>query len=131
MEKKIKHYITAQLRRYFSYSDAYKKCQKRAHLAESLYKCEGCGSIIDKKGQLGPCEDLEIDGIKYPIWPEALHVDHIEPVVPIEGFLDEEDWSRRIITRMFVKEDKLQYICECCHYLKTQIENQERRNERD
>ena len=59
---------------------------------------------------------------------DKLHVDHVEPVVPVDGsFNDLEVWKKEVINRMFVDENNLQLLCGVCHYFKTQIENDERR----
>lgn len=49
--------------------------------------------------------------------------DHIEPVVPIGGFLSWDD----IINRLFVEESGWQAICKECHEKKTKEENDKRK----
>lgn len=48
-------------------------------------------------------------------------VDHIEPVVPLTGFVSWDD----VINRMFVEKDKLQVLCKKCHDKKTAEEKQQ------
>ena len=50
-------------------------------------------------------------------------VDHIEPVVPLTGFVSWDD----VISRMFCGTDGLQVLCKNCHSIKTKSENAERR----
>ena len=46
-------------------------------------------------------------------------VDHIEPVVPVSGFVSWDD----VIARMFCPAEGLQVLCKTCHSLKTKEEN--------
>ena len=122
MAPKIKSYILAHLRRIFHWSPAYRATKSRAHVTSQVYICEGCHCYIDKKGKSG-VEYLEGE----TVFAENMHVDHIEPVIPLEGFSSDEEFKAQIIPRMFVEAPKLQYLCESCHYIKTQIENDIRR----
>jgi hypothetical protein len=122
IEKKTKTYIDGQLRRIFHYTTQYKVCQDRAKISPYLFRCEGCEALIDKNGILGI---EERNGEK--VFADKLHVDHIEPFVPLSGWTSIEEWAVKAIKRMFVGPNKLQYLCGCCHYFKTQIENGIRR----
>ena len=60
-------------------------------------------------------------------------VDHINPVVPTKGF-DKKgflgyDWNV-YLENMFVEADGFQVLCKPCHLLKSNCENEERRNGR-
>ena len=50
-------------------------------------------------------------------------IDHIEPIIPITG----HDSYDNIIDRLLCELDGFQVICKPCHKLKTDIENQARR----
>lgn len=57
-------------------------------------------------------------------------VDHIDPVVPITGFLKTKgflgyDWDL-VIRRLFCEIEGLQVLCKPCHKLKTADERSER-----
>lgn len=78
----------------------------RAHV---FYICDQCNTRCKQS--------------KSPHYPKV-HVDHIEPVIPISGLSLSFD---EIIERMFTTLDNLQLLCEHCHYEKTQAENKERR----
>lgn len=52
--------------------------------------------------------------------------DHIEPVVPIEGW---SSWDE-IIERMFIEIEGFQVLCKGCHSKKTEREKEERKNAR-
>lgn len=59
------------------------------------------------------------------IFPQSMvEVDHIIPVVdPHEGFVD---WNT-YVARLFVREDRLQVLCNPCHDTKTKLEGEIRR----
>jgi hypothetical protein len=128
MDKNLKGKIISALRR-ISYSwkpmiDA-KNAQKRDI---ATYECQAC-NIFTYEGK----RSLEATGLssKYPdrkVEAGRVYRDHINPVVPIEGFPGKE-WSWDIyIDRMF-PEDRLdfQILCKSCNSLKTAEENKQRR----
>jgi len=125
IDKKIVAYVEAQLRRIFKWTSAYKECKKRAHLVGELYTCEGCECVINKKGLEDVADDALYEG--KPIFSEQLHVDHINPVKPLQPDRDSTEWARGVVLRALPSEHALMYLCQSCHYLKTQIENAERR----
>lgn len=67
-----------------------------------FYRCNMCG-----------CENTS----------KEVEVDHIEPVVPLTGFVSWDD----TIKRMFCKADKLQVLCGPCHKVKSKEEQKERK----
>lgn len=50
---------------------------------------------------------------------KEVQVDHIEPVVPLTGFVSWDD----VIKRTFCEADGLQVLCKGCHKEKTNLEN--------
>lgn len=87
---------------------------KKANQGRNQYLCAGCGGIFKKK---------------------EINLDHIEPVIPVEGT---EDFNV-IIERMYAMEDGWQVLCSVpsesnggkpkgCHGEKTEIENEQRRD---
>jgi 5-methylcytosine-specific restriction endonuclease McrA len=44
-------------------------------------------------------------------------VDHVDPCVPLSGFVSWDDYIRRM------RENKMQILCEACHKAKTKTEN--------
>jgi hypothetical protein len=94
----LKTRIIGQLRRLFMWHPGLKVVKERQRVAYGRYQCECCQCVFG---------------------PKEMRMDHVEPVVPIEGFTD---WST-YISRMFdVIPDGIQYICQDCHYIKTQAE---------
>jgi len=61
---------------------------------------------------------------KQVYWRREVYIDHIEPVVGIEGFID---WNT-YIARMFpITADAFQVLCKTCHDLKTKDEKEARK----
>tara|TARA_R110000803_G_scaffold165978_3_gene229368 strand:+ start:261 stop:665 length:405 start_codon:yes stop_codon:yes gene_type:complete len=123
IEKKIKGYVNSYIRRAFGYSLQYKACKDSSKVSTGVYRCKGCEALIDKNGKRG----IIIDSLGEVIFADKLFVDHIDPVVPLRGFTSDIDWASRVIGRILCGLTNLQYLCGCCHYLKTQWENGERR----
>lgn len=68
----------------------------------SFYKCSSCKQDFPLK---------------------EVQVDHINPVIPKEGFSTWDD----VIERLFCEQDGLQLLCKACHSIKSKKENDERR----
>ena len=96
-------------------------CKKRARVRRGWYLCAGCKQEVvattpavyqsgKKKGQ--------------PYRRKNAIVDHIEPIVPAEGFTT---WDE-VVRRMFCEVDNLQLLCHDCHQLKCAEERKERNN---
>jgi len=54
---------------------------------------------------------------------KEVEVDHIEPVVPKEGFTTWDDY----ISRLFCDKSNMQVVCKGCHRIKSYNETQERK----
>ena len=74
-----------------------------------LHKCAICGNLFPQKD---------------------MAVDHIHPVIPIDGFDCEGflgyNWEQ-VLRRLFVESDGLQAVCKPCHNLKTSDERKLRK----
>lgn len=140
---KDKGYINSSLRKVFGWSVQYRECKKRARIKGEIYRCEGCETAINKNGK-EPNANVVYDPSHTPnynfalmdyellcgyerVFPERMFVDHIEPVVPLTGWYHDTHYKEDLLGRMFPGLDGLQYLCECCHYIKTQYENDIRR----
>jgi 5-methylcytosine-specific restriction endonuclease McrA len=77
------------------------KALNNAKIARGEYFCQICGIVGKKK---------------------EFQLDHIIPVVPLEGF----DSFDGVIDRLYCDPDGLQNLCIACHKEKTKGENQER-----
>ena len=67
------------------------------------------------------------------LFPQGkMDADHIEPVVPIEGFKTSPetflsyDWNQ-VLQRLFCEAEGYSVVCKGCHKDKTKKENQQRR----
>ena len=74
-----------------------------------LHVCEQCNNLFPQKD---------------------MAVDHIDPVVPLEGFDKPDgflgyDWDQ-VIRRLYCEAPKLQVLCKPCHKVKSQDERAER-----
>jgi len=77
----------------------------KARIARGKYRCAKCDAINGPKG---------------------IAVDHIDPVISVEGF---KTWDQ-FIERLFCEAKKLQILCKTCHNEKTKDENKRRRQNR-
>jgi 5-methylcytosine-specific restriction endonuclease McrA len=85
------------------WSDARKEVKTAARFAPGRYRCAHC--------QQTGFKDKEIK------------IDHIDPVVdPATGWVNWDTY----ITRLFVSSEHMQALCEPCHQLKTNKENETR-----
>ena len=98
----FKSYIVAILRRASYRNPQRSEALRRARIARNMYVCNSCG---DKKGR------------------KEIAVDHINPVVPVTGWVSFDDF----IYRLFCGVDQLQVLCKICHKVKSKAENKERR----
>lgn len=74
----------------------------RARVSRGVYKCEECRNLFKKK---------------------EIQLDHIDPVVPVTGFTNLDDFTYRLLC------DASGYatICLTCHATKTKMENTARK----
>lgn len=70
------------------------------------YKCNRCLGAF-------PAKDVEVN--------------HIVPVVPVDGF---DSWDN-VISRLFCEKDGLEVVCKPCHRSVTDEENKSRRAKKD
>lgn len=80
-----------------------KKINPKTGRLAQMYKCASCTEEYTSK---------------------EVEVDHIDPVVPISGFIS---WDN-VIERIFCTADKLQVLCTTCHKKKSKIENKHRKD---
>lgn len=110
-EKKFKlpnrnGWITSKLRFISLRWPARTEALKRARIERGLYQCAMCKQSFKAK---------------------QVHVDHIEPVVPLNN-----DWGWMeikwdiYIPRLLCEVEQFQILCTTCHDCKTQIEDQMR-----
>jgi hypothetical protein len=82
-----------------------------ARVSRGVYKCNLCGHEGKRK---------------------EFNMDHIEPVIPVEGFSNGKPWDwNEYIGRMYCEPSGYQMLCTVCHKAKTKKENAERKKYRD
>lgn len=79
-----------------------KKINPKTGKMAQHYMCSGCSNEYTSK-------DIEVD--------------HVEPVVPLTGWVSWDD----VIERLFCTADKLQCLCTACHKAKTREETKLRK----
>lgn len=98
----LKSFVTHTLRR-ASFRWPYRgEAMTNARVERGVYKCALC---------LGHFRNKEI------------HLDHIDPIVPITGFVSWDDF----INKLFCEASGYQVLCSTCHESKTTTENEMRK----
>lgn len=93
------------------------QCKKNAWVSRGVYKCNCCKEEV-------PTTTVNPDTRKRE---NNIHVDHIEPIVPVTGWVSWDD----CINRMFCELENLQLLCSACHKKVTAEENAQRKYYRD
>jgi 5-methylcytosine-specific restriction endonuclease McrA len=101
-DKRFRSFLMSVLRRASRFWAPARECLTKARIARGVYKCQSCSDIVNSK---------------------EIKIDHIEPVIPLEGF---KNWDE-VVVRLFCEEDKYQAICKKCHDEKTKKENDQRK----
>lgn len=95
------------------------KVRSSARVERGWYRCAGCGNLVPTT-IMATLKNGKQKRVKNVV------VDHIHPVVPVEGF---NTWDE-VIERMFCDEAGLQVLCKACHDEKCSKENHERKSRR-
>jgi hypothetical protein len=131
VDKKFKGKIINALRKLsFTYPPR-NKVRKRQQIGPATFECEHCGIWI-YEGSRDIASQLEILDLEPPVdlIKGKPNMDHLESVVPISGFKKGRwDWDE-FINRMFCKESGFQLLCSSCHDIKTNLEDEMRKEHR-
>ncbi len=122
-EKALVHAISNAIRKVWHRHPAREQALAAVFISVQEYKKDG--SPRKNPTQFWLCQicNQRCKKNKSPNYPQ-IHVDHIEPVVPIEGSIS---WYTYIQRLFFSGENNLQAICSTCHKAKTKEENAQRR----
>lgn len=101
-DSSFRSFLMSGLRRLSRFWEPARLCLQSARIARGMYQCKICSTIVGTK---------------------EIKVDHINPVIPIEGF---KNWDV-VIERLFCEQEGFQAICKVCHDKKTKIENDKRK----
>lgn len=107
-KKKLKKFIIPLLRRGSYRWPERNECLKAARVERGLYKCSNCEQIFKSK---------------------EVQIDHVEPVVPLKVTEEGQTWDS-YITRMFCEVSGYQILCTTCHTMKSAVEVQTRKQNR-
>lgn len=106
IEQKRKTFLIPKLRRMSMWWKPRTEVIQAAQLERGMYQCQLCKTTHKR---------------------HELVVDHIQPVIDLEGFTTWDDY----INSLFCDINNLQAICHSCHDAKTLIENQYREIKRN
>lgn len=123
----FKQKIISALRQ-LSYSHpSRKQAEAKSKREPATFECALCSCYV----YTGSKELHEIEQTKGILYKKGkIKRDHIEPIVPPEGFKRGSwDWHE-YIERMFCGVNGYQILCEDCHDVKTQQENKQRKEQR-
>lgn len=111
-------------------SEGRKLAKQYAKVAPATFQCQNpkCRAIV-----YTGTKDLDSTNLKEEfdnVIKGKIHMDHIDPVIPVEGFPNKAwDWNV-YISRMFCPSDGFQALCASCHKEKTDKENRNRRKKK-
>jgi 5-methylcytosine-specific restriction endonuclease McrA len=101
-DSRFRSSLLAVLRKFSKWWEPAKNVKEKARIARGMYQCQSCSKVVG---------------------PKEIKIDHIDPVIPVTGFVDWND----VVERLFCEESGLQAICIECHSVKTEEENKQRR----
>lgn len=115
---KTKYKITAKLRQLSRWHPNIQAAKKAAQAERGVYKCNGCEMYI-------VTDNSEYEASDELTW-DTIAVDHVKGIC--EGGFPERadgspDWNAYIDDLFF---GEMQALCGSCHYMKSQVEREER-----
>ena len=117
VEPKLRSCITKGIRDSFKRCNKYKAILKENRVEKPRYKVDG--ALSKKPSVFYKCSDC-----KELVKSTEIQVDHIQPVIPLNGNLAEMTLNEYAL-RVF--KSKCQLLCTVCHKLKSKSENSQRR----
>ena len=101
-DPRFRSFLMAVMRRASRFWRPSDVCIEKTRITRGVHLCPSCQKTFPRKD---------------------MKKDHIDPVIPIEGF---STWDN-IVERLFVGEEGWQAICVTCHDKKTREENEKRK----
>lgn len=114
--KKERGLLKGAIRRVFSRSDLRRSVVEKSQVKGVV---NAKRPRVKKWSKCSLCKEL--------IATYQIVVDHIDPIIAVNGSLENMDWDE-VINKTWCVIDNLQAICLICHGKKTIIENMSRRN---
>ena len=128
-ESKIRNRITSALR---AISRSWKPralAKNKAKVGPATYECSSCKIWVYEGASKRSVEEI-CSNMEKQVIMSKIHMDHVSPVVPLEGWKDWDHFSTSIIGRMFCPEENWNPLCEECHAKKTNSEKDLRKSHR-
>jgi hypothetical protein len=100
--------------------------KRESKVGPSTYECAKCKIWIYEGKSKASVEALLTEKGKEVIM-DKVHMDHVESVVPLEGWKDFKDFSTNIIDRMLCDGSNFMTLCANCHASKTKEEGEQRK----
>lgn len=126
LDKRTRTRITNLMRRDLKKTKMANDAREKSFQGKTVYHCSACDSFY-YTGQ----SDKNYNKLKEEKYPELkrckdkeFHLDHVDPVVPIETTLHDMNLDD-IACRVYFGE--IQYICESCHKEKSKKEMEQRK----
>lgn len=121
MDKKWKGKIINALRRLSYGYPPRSKAKNKQKVAPATFECEHCKIWVYEGSK--ELDKLDLDPPNGLTKGKVNH-DHIEPIVPLEGYTG-GDWNwHEYIERMFCDDVGFQILCSECHDIKTKKEDE-------
>lgn len=95
--------IMSAARRIWLHSPLRREAINRDKTSDGYHRCARCRKLTDQ-----------------------VHIDHVEPIVPVTGF---DSWDN-VFQRLYCPSEELQKLCQSCHSAKTLRENIQRKDNR-
>lgn len=130
-ENQIKGKILQALRKITYTNPDRKNAFDEAKVETATHECTSCGTWCYKGKSKKNFDQLVLDNPDKSCIMEGAVADHVDPVIPIEGFGDKGWCWNTVIDRMqYCGLDGWQILCKSCHKEKTDNENKIRRKKK-
>lgn len=129
MDNKTKNRIIGALRSISRSWGPRLAAKAKNKVGPATFRCESCGIWIYEGKSQKAVQEMLTQRNK-PVIMDKAHVDHIDAVVPLEGWKDFKDFSTNVIDRIFCEVDNLRILCAPCHAAKTKVETAIRKQHR-
>ena len=101
--------------------------KQRCKVDKALYQCELCNYYV-YEGKSPVTYDYYLQLYGDRVMFDNFHMDHKNPVVPVEGLGTFENYNWNVhYKRLFCSDENWQGICKTCHEIKSKGENKQRK----
>jgi len=121
--KKLHYQIINALRRLSTYHEPRLEVKAGAKVAPSLFGCSECKTLMYEGVSEKKLKEYQEKFPKYKVIKGRIELNHIEPVVGYEGFVDYNTY----IERLFCKAEGFNALCRECHQKTTNEQDSKRK----